>query len=113
MGKARRADLPHLSGPPAPSPPPPPHCCRECMAWDAPPPPRVRWSLRGGWNLGRLLLADARQEVDLVVLHLPQVQVAALKQLAAGEAQRCFAGPTWHLQALLSPKQRTPTTPPH
>lgn len=44
----------------------------------------MRLSLAGAWNLGKLLVADSRQRQDLVMLHLPAPQVAALKALAAG-----------------------------
>lgn len=50
--------------------------------------PRVGPSLYGAWRLAKLLVADSRQQMELVVLHLPQQQVAALRALAAGEAYK-------------------------
>lgn len=47
--------------------------------------PRVGPSLYGAWRLAKLFVADSRQQMELVVLHLPQQQVMALKSLAAGE----------------------------
>lgn len=55
-------------------------------AWHPPAGlPRPRLSLRGAWNLGRLLLADSRQRIDVLALHVPAGRVAELKALAAGE----------------------------
>lgn len=47
--------------------------------------PRVGPSLYGAWKLAKLFVADSRQQMELLILHLPQQQVAALKALAAGE----------------------------
>jgi hypothetical protein len=41
-------------------------------------------SLAGYWRLGRLLLSDSTQAMELLVLHIPQSQVAALKAMATG-----------------------------
>lgn len=49
------------------------------------PPPAVRGTLAGYWRLARLLLADSQQAQDLLILHIPRQQVAALKQAAAGK----------------------------
>ncbi|PRW20583.1 putative acetyltransferase isoform X2 isoform A [Chlorella sorokiniana] len=47
------------------------------------PKTHVRASLLGYWHLFKLLMANNRQTMDLLLLHIPQKQVAALKQMAA------------------------------
>ncbi|KAL4857541.1 hypothetical protein ACK3TF_002400 [Chlorella vulgaris] len=44
--------------------------------------PAVAGSLSGYWNLGKLLLGNAWQQMELQMLYIPAAQVAALKQLA-------------------------------
>lgn len=57
----------------------------EGAAWEPPASlARPRLSLRGAWNLGRLLLSDSKQPMDVLCLHVPAGQVAALKAAAAG-----------------------------
>jgi hypothetical protein len=47
-------------------------------------PLQVSASLGGYWRLAKLLVVDACQQMELLLLHIPGAQVAALKQLAAG-----------------------------
>ncbi|PRW20453.1 concanavalin A-like lectin glucanase [Chlorella sorokiniana] len=54
--------------------------------------PHVGPSLHGAWRLAKLFVADSRQQMELVILHLPQQQVAALKALAAGSNRQVTTG---------------------
>lgn len=58
--------------------------------------PAVAGSLSGYWNLGKLLLSNAWQQMELLMLYIPAAQVAALKQLATGVRRgRCLARLNW------------------
>jgi hypothetical protein len=62
---------------------PPWHRSKDAASWQ-PPPVKVKGSLAGYWRLARWVAANARQKVELMVLHVSQQQVAQLKQLVAG-----------------------------
>jgi hypothetical protein len=73
---------------------PPWHRSKDAASWQ-PPPVIVKGSLAGYWRLAKWVVANARQKVELMMLCVPQQQVAQLKQLAAG-ARR---GAAWLLIA--------------
>lgn len=65
-----------------PAAPLPPTCSKGASY--QPPQLQVRGSLGGYLRLAALIGRNATQSMQLVVLHLPQEQIAALKKLAAG-----------------------------
>lgn len=52
--------------------------------WEAPASTRVRTSLLGYWSMLRGLAAHVTQACELLILHVPQDAVAALKATATG-----------------------------
>ena len=68
-------------------------CDRKGSSWE-PPKERLLFSLAGLFGLLRLVHANAKEQRDLLLLHLPHSQVQALKAVAASE---------WRAPALVAP----------